>query len=135
MKNILIYDNQIFDAEDANTYEESNKSELYGFIVGKKYNFKTLSLESKTPIDASYCIISIKDDKIYMKDDKCILSVKKNNSSRFIQLETIVAINKKADIFLKSINKKYLFDNEEVLMTNEELFNKIEEVDWWWQKK
>lgn len=103
MKNILIYDNQIFDAEDANTYEESNKSELYGFIIGEKYDFKTLSLESKAPIDVSYCVVSIKDDKIYMKGNKCILSIKKNIYSE----EIIKLVNTNASKFLLLLNNQF----------------------------
>lgn len=131
MKNILIYDNQIFDVEDANTYEESNKSELYGFIIGERYNFKTLSLESKMPIDVSYCIVSIKDDKIYMSNDKCILSVKKSNSSLFMQSIMIKTIKKNGDTFLKGINNVVLYEqiSDGDNLEKEELTKKIEEVD------
>lgn len=132
MKNILIYDNQIFDAEDTNIYEESNKSELYGFVIGEKYDFKTLSLGSKTPIDVSYCIVSIKDDKIYMSNDKCILSIKKSNSSLFMQSIMIETIKKNGDAFLKGINNVVLYEqiSDGDNLEKEELTKKIEEVDW-----
>lgn len=132
MKNILIYDNQIFDAEDTNIYEESNKSELYGFVIGEKYDFKTLSLWSKAPIDVSYCIVSIKDDKIYMSNDKCILSVKKSNSSLFMQSIIIETIKNNGDAFLKGINNVVLYEQISDCdnLEKEELTKKIEEVDW-----
>lgn len=132
MKNILIYNNQIFDAEDTNTYEELNKSELYGFIVGEKYNFKTLSLESKMPIDVSYCIVSIKDDKIYMSDDEYVLSVKKSNSSLFMQSMIIETVKKNGNTFLKCINDVVIYEpiHDDNNLEKEELMKKIEEVDW-----